>query len=248
MRRHELSDAQWDQIEKLLPSSIGRPSKRGDRNFINAVIWIAKTGAPWRDLPERFGNWKAIYNRFRNWAKRDVWKDIFEAAAVNDDDIGGILDASVVRAHQDASGGKGGSKKNEIGRSRGGFSTKIHALVDTKGRPITLRITPGQQHESTVADDLIDYIVGGACLGDGGYDANRIIEELRQREIKPVIPSGKTRKKKRRHDKKLYRLRYLIECFFHNIKRFRRVATRYEKTASSFLAILHIGCLFQWIL
>jgi transposase len=111
MRRHELPDAQWDQIEELLQSGIGRPSKRGNRNFINAVVWIAKTGAPWRDLPERFGSWKAIYNRFRNWAKRDVWRDIFEAAAVNDDDVGGILDASVVRAHQDASGGKGGSKK-----------------------------------------------------------------------------------------------------------------------------------------
>ena len=84
-------------------------------------------------------------------------------------------------------------------------------------------------------------------MGDGGYDANRIVEELRAREIWPVIPSGKSRKKKRRHDKKLYRLRYLVECFFHNIKRFRRVATRHEKTASSFLAVLHIASIFQWI-
>lgn len=111
MRRHELSDNQWEQVEGFLPRGVGRPSKHGDRNFINAVLWIAKTGAPWRDLPERFGSWKTIYNRFLNWAKRDVWRDIFEAASVNEDEIGGILDASVVRAHQDASGGQGGPKK-----------------------------------------------------------------------------------------------------------------------------------------
>ena len=78
---------------------------------MNAVVWIAKTGAPWRDLPERFGPWKTVYNRFRNWARRDVWKDIFRAAVISDDEVGGILDGSVVRAHQDSSGGKGGPKK-----------------------------------------------------------------------------------------------------------------------------------------
>ena len=111
MRRHELSDDQWAKIEKLIPPRTGRPSEVGDRNFIDAVLWIAKTGAPWRDLPERFGPWKTIYNRFHRWANREVWRDIFRAAAVSDDDVGGILDSSVVRAHQDASGGRGGPKK-----------------------------------------------------------------------------------------------------------------------------------------
>jgi len=110
-RRHELSDEEWDRIRELLPQAHGRSSSAGDRNFLNAVIWIAKTGAPWRDLPERFGPWKTIYNRFRNWARKDVWHDIFRAARVEEDDIGGIMDASVVRAHQDASGGRGGPKK-----------------------------------------------------------------------------------------------------------------------------------------
>ena len=111
MRRHELTDAQWAVIENLLPQGRGRPSKNGDRNFVNAVVWLAKTGAPWRDLPDRFGPWETIHHRFLNWAKRDVWREILEGASVNNDDIGGILDASVVRAHQDAAGGPGGSKK-----------------------------------------------------------------------------------------------------------------------------------------
>jgi transposase len=111
MRRHVLSDQQWVAIEKLLPRGPGRPSTAGDRNFIDAVLWIAKTGAPWRDLPEQFGSWKTIYNRFHRWANRDVWREIFRAAAESEEELAGILDSSVVRAHQDAAGGKGGPKK-----------------------------------------------------------------------------------------------------------------------------------------
>lgn len=82
----------------------------GDRNFINAVVWLAKTGAPWRDLPERFGSWKTIYTRFRRWSIEGRWKAVFEALALTEDEVGTLLDATVVRAHQDAAGGKGGPK------------------------------------------------------------------------------------------------------------------------------------------
>jgi len=105
-----LSDEQWNQIEPLLPGGRGRPAFN-DRRFVNAVVWIAKTGAPWRDLPERFGPWKTTYNRFRNWARRNVWQEIFRALVVDEEDIGAMLDATIVRVHQDASGGRGGPKK-----------------------------------------------------------------------------------------------------------------------------------------
>jgi transposase len=114
MRRHELTDDQWAKIEKLLPDGPGRPSKDGDRNFVNAAVYMAKTGLQWRDMPERFGKWKTIYNRFHRWAKRGVWQDIFRAAAVTDEDVASILDASIVRAHQDAAGGRGGVKKTKL--------------------------------------------------------------------------------------------------------------------------------------
>jgi len=108
-------------------------------------------------------------------------------------------------------------------------------------------LTPGQQHDCTVADRLIDFITGDACLADGSYDTNAILEELRQRDMKAVIPSGVERKKKRRHDKELYKQRYLVECFFHSLKRFRRIATRYEKTASCFIAMVCVACTWLWI-
>lgn len=78
--------------------------------FVDAVLYRAKVGCPWRDLPERFGPWNSVYNRFYNWAERGVWERIFQALQLNVDETGSIIDASVIRAHQDASGGKGGSK------------------------------------------------------------------------------------------------------------------------------------------
>jgi len=106
-----MTDKQWTEVSKLLPTRRGPPSRRGDRNFIDAVLWIAKTGSPWRDLLARFGPWKTVYNRFDRWAKRDVWRSIFYALALSEDEVGVLLDASVARAHQDASGGKGGPQK-----------------------------------------------------------------------------------------------------------------------------------------
>jgi transposase len=108
--RHALSDEQWAQLRLVLPNQRPGPASRlGDRHFIDAVLYRARTGIPWRDLPERFGPWKSIYNRFSNWAERGVWEKVFKALQLDVDETGSIVDASVVRAHQDASGGKGGS-------------------------------------------------------------------------------------------------------------------------------------------
>ena len=108
MHRHELSDAQWAKVKDLLPAQPGPRSRLGDRAFVNAVMWRLKTGAPWRDVPERYGPWKTTYNRFARWAKRAVWERVFKALCI-DDDVGSLIDGTVVRAHQDAAGGKGGS-------------------------------------------------------------------------------------------------------------------------------------------
>ena len=110
MHRHALTEAQWARLQPLLPKqSTGPKATRGDRLFIEAVLFRAKTGMPWRDLPERFGPWKSVYNRFANWAQKGHWATIFRELQIEVDQTGSIVDGSVVRAHQDASGGKGGS-------------------------------------------------------------------------------------------------------------------------------------------
>jgi transposase len=116
MFRHELTDAQWQKIEPIIKRTRqGPPSKLGDRMFVNAVLYRARTGIAWRDLPERFGTWNTVYNRFCGWSKRGEWARVFKALRVNVDSSAIILDASIVRAHQDAAGGKGGSKIMRLG-------------------------------------------------------------------------------------------------------------------------------------
>lgn len=112
MQRHALSDEQWVRLKAVIPRrSQGRKATRGDRLFIDAVLFRAKTGMPWRDLPERFGPWKTVYNRFSRWAAKDHWATIFRELQWEEDEIAAIVDGSVVRAHQDAAGGKGGSSE-----------------------------------------------------------------------------------------------------------------------------------------
>jgi len=108
MRRHELTDQQWHKIEPLLPRH-GRRPLRGDRAFINTVLFLMKTGCPWRDLPERYGNWTTVYNRFSNWSRAGHFERIIKALRLKVDKRGSLLDATIARACQDAAGGKGGS-------------------------------------------------------------------------------------------------------------------------------------------
>jgi transposase len=110
VHRHALTDKQWTCLQRVLPAQKKGPrSILGDRLFIEAVLYRAKTGLPWRDLPERFGPWKSVYNRFSNWARKKRWETIFKELQVEVDQTGSIVDGSVIRAHQDSSGGKGGS-------------------------------------------------------------------------------------------------------------------------------------------
>ena len=109
MHRHALTDEQWELVRAALPARRGPAAKRGDRLFIDAVLYRGKAGIPWRDLPERFGPWKTAYNRFAEWSHRGLLAAIFEALQLEVDEDGVMIDATVVRAHQDAAGGKGGS-------------------------------------------------------------------------------------------------------------------------------------------
>ena len=105
MRRHEISDEQWSRIRSLLPGKAGDPgvTARDNRLFVNAVLWIARTGAPWADLPERFGKSNSVWRRFDRWARRGVWARVWRE--LNDPDLESlILDSTIVRAHPCAAG------------------------------------------------------------------------------------------------------------------------------------------------
>ena len=143
-----------------------------------------------------------------------------------------------------ASAQRRGTKKNgeqAIGRSRGGLTTKIHALVDALGNPVKLMLTPGQAHDLACAEQLIDSADPDALLGDKAYDADPLVDTLTQRGITPVIPPKANRKSPRDCDFALYCERNLIERFFNKLKHYRAIATRYDKLARNFLAGIQLA-------
>jgi putative transposase len=144
---------------------------------------------------------------------------------------------------------KRGAFNNAIGRSRGGQTTKIHALTDDIGRPLAFVVTPGNIHDLVGARILIDMVRRPRrLLADRAYDAKSLRDELAQRRIKAVIPPNPTRKHPHRYDKDAYKGRNVIERMFCRLKDFRRIATRYDKRADNFLsAVLLAAALTWWI-
>jgi len=99
--RYELNDDQFDKIKHILPGKDGDPGRSSSDNklFINAVLWILRTGAPWRDLPERYGNWRSVHKRFKRWADSGVWKQIFDLLIKDKDNEYLMIDSTVIKAH-----------------------------------------------------------------------------------------------------------------------------------------------------
>ena len=110
VQRYELTDAQWERIAGLLPGKASDPGRTGGDNrlFVNGVLWVLRSGAHWRDLPERYGKWKTAHKRFTRWAKSGVWERLFASLIKDRNNDYLMLDSTIVRAHQQAATGKGG--------------------------------------------------------------------------------------------------------------------------------------------
>ena len=159
-----------------------------------------------------------------------------------------FADGSYVRAHQHASGARRGEER-AIGRSRGGPTTKIHITADAHGNPIDFEITGGEVHDSKVAGKLIKK-VGKAknFIADKGYDSDEIRTLSREAGMNPVIPRRSNSKKQNpEFDVYLYKMRHLVENLFARLKHFRGIATRFEKLARNFKAMLFIACSFIYL-
>jgi len=152
-----------------------------------------------------------------------------------------------VRAHHHAAGARGGQAKQALGRCRGGFTSKVHVKVDAFGLPLEYRITGGERHDITQAQSLLKGEICEWMIADRGYDCDNFRKELKERGIKPVIPGRKNRKMPVVFDTHIYKERNFVERFFNKIKGFRRIATRYDKTADMYLGALHVVGIILWL-
>ncbi|MFJ7912964.1 IS5 family transposase [Kitasatospora sp. NPDC096204] len=288
--RGEITDVAWARIEPLLPQrdGAGRPW-RDHRQVVNGVLWRLRTGAPRRDLPERYGPWQTVYRRFAQWEKDGTWAALLREVQVRNDAVGTVewtvsIDSTVARAHQHAAGARKKGAKSEdesddpaavarreaLGRSRGGLTTKIHLAVDGRGLPLSIVLSTGNTADCTILPAVLDAIrvprVGAGrartrpdrVVADKAYSSRKIRNLLRRRRIKATIPerrdqiANRARRASRggrppAFDKAAYKGRNVVERCFAKLKQFRAVATRFDKLANHYRAEVVLASLILWL-
>ncbi|WP_408611022.1 IS5 family transposase [Caulobacter hibisci] len=232
-----LSDEEWARIEPLLPRGRKGAHRVDDRRVISGIVHMLKSGARWRDCPPEFGPYTTVYNRFNRWSRQGLWLRMFEALTGHNGIFdGAAIDATHIKAHRSAAGAKGGPSQ-AIGRSRGGRTTKVHGLVDERGKPRVLLLSAGNINDISMAHALIQ--AAGPfrrLLADRAYDANHFRQRLAEQGAEAVIPSTTSRKVPIAYDAQAYKQRNLVERMWCRLKDFRRVATRYDKLARNYLS------------
>ncbi|WP_156418157.1 IS5 family transposase [Aureimonas sp. AU4] len=239
-----LTNEQMERLRPFFPRSHGRP-RVDDRRVLSGIIFVNRNGLRWRDAPKEYGPAKTLYNRWKRWGEMGVFVRMMEGlAAAGAERKTIMIDATYLKAHRTASSlaVKKGGFGRLIGRTKGGMNTKLHAVADANGRPLSFFMTAGPVSDYTGAAALLDELPKAQwLLGDRGYDADWFRDALAAKGIKPCIPGRKSRNAPVRHDKRRYRRRNRIEIMFGRLKDWRRVATRYDRCPTVFFSAIALA-------
>jgi transposase len=278
--RGDLTDGQWARLRRWVPAPQprGRRICRSRRVLFNGVAWRVRVGSPWRDVPDSYGPWQTVYWLFRTWQQRGVWALMVKMILALLDGRGRLtwtvsVDSTTVRAHQSAAGARkapvpGEPADHALGRSRGGWTTKIHLAADADQTVLGLKLTAGQRGDSPQFAPVLEAIsvprLGPGrpksrprkVLADKAYASRGNRAYLRRRGIQAVIPEKKDQRRNRiakgrsggrppAFDREAYKERNTVERTIGRLKRYRAVATRYDKLALRYEATIQVAILLD---
>jgi transposase len=248
MSRYDMTDFEWSVIQPMLPDKPRGVPRVDDRRVLNGIFWVLRSGAPWADLPERYGPRTTVYNRFNRWRKVGVWDRTMDAITAAYDGKVQMIDTCLACACISMRAAlKRGSRS-----LYGAFARRTdHENPRACGRqwlPVRLGLTAGEAHDNRLVATLLNGLDPKTMLlADRGYDADWVRRLVNERGGWANIPPKRNRRQPICFSPFLYKDRNLVERFFNKLKHFRRSATRYDKLAANFLAMLKLACVRLWL-
>jgi len=246
---YHLTDSQWKKIEFFFPTRKrrGRPPLN-PRIVFNAILWLLKSGARWRDLPTCFGNWNSVYHKFRQWIRVGLFEKILRVLNFATNKYLLVqIDSTFCKVHKHGLGAFKRNGKQAIGKSRGGYTTKIHALVNEYFQLMGVILTGGQIHDSEPALELFEGIelTGKKVLTDKAFGSEKIRDYLAGHGAIVCIPDKSNAVIKHDFDAQLYKQRNVVERFFQRMKEFRHIAIRFDKLDICFLNFIFLAAFIR---
>ena len=244
----KINRADPDAILTSTPTG-GRPPMNVD-DVLRAILYRLREGCTWRAL-SIFGSWQTIYGHWRRWVKLGIFDSILDELAKDAEGKTWSIDSTSIKVHKHANRctKETESVDNEqVGKSRGGRNTKAHAMVDSNNRILKIFISQGNRHDVCFANELVAEVPAGVIIiGDKSYDSDKFREDLEEQGLGCCIPPRAKRLNPSNYDKDVYKERHKIENAFQRLKEYRAIATRYEKLAVTFKALLTLASILDWM-
>jgi transposase len=215
--------------------------------MVEAIFYVLRTAVAWRDLPACYGSWNSVYSRWRRWCTMGLWQEILRLLSRHAVGRVRFVDGSHIKLHQFGTNPAGGQNAQAIGRTKGGLNTKLCALVEGQGRLVAAVLALGQTYEVEAASPLLDGLKNVLLVGDKGYDVDALRQQMLAQGCLACVPPRLGRRSSVWHHRGFYRQRHKIENFFQRIKIHKRVSTRYDKLALTFLNFVLVAAVFDWL-
>jgi transposase len=214
--------------------------------MLGGIFYVLRCGIAWRDLPVGFGPWSSVYSRWRRWTASGLWARLLKSVARRARGTTRFVDATHIKLHQDGANPIKHWEAQAIGRTKGGLNSKVTAVVDSYGRAVALSLHPGSRNDVRTLDGHLALMHNRTIVGDKGFDADGLRRSIQHAGGTTCIPRRENCGR-RPFRRRLYRRRHRVENFFGRIKRHRRLATRYDKLATTFLAFVLLAAVLDWL-